>query len=105
MDHHQTRFSQKQVEGEILNALGWIASGVDGKVAIRHHCNIPDVRNPWLVRSGRNAVHLCIYHGMETCVLQFGDCFLREDSLWKDHYSIVRQPSSLLVQRHSPDRL
>src|SRR5262249_54227252 len=105
MNHHETWFSQKQVKSEILYPLSWIASGIDGKVAVRHHGNVPHITDFKLVSLGRIAVHLCVYCCMEACVLQFGNCFLGKDPLWKDHYAIVRQPSSLLVERHPSDRL
>ena len=89
VNYHETRFPQKDVKSEVLDALIWITPGVDRKVAIRHQGNIPHVRDFELVSPGRIAVHLRVHSGIETCPLQFGDCYLGEDSLWKDHYAVM----------------
>jgi hypothetical protein len=104
VDHDETGFPQKEIEGEVLDALSWIAPSIDGKIAIAHDGNIPNVRDPELALSRRIAMHLCVYHGMEAGALQFRNCLRGKDSLREDHHAIVRQPRSPFVQRHTPGR-
>src|SRR4029077_3270297 len=103
VNHHEAGFPQEQIKSEILDALRWITPRVDWEITISHNGSIPDIRDFDFACSSWITVHFCVHRGIETGMFQLENCFLGKYSLRENHYTVVRQPCPLLVQRHTPE--